>query len=223
MVINKGLKKPQLLPAKDVKKVFDMLAEAWPNAHCELAYKTPFQLLVAVVLSAQCTDKSVNKALVPLWLAFPEFGPLDLVELGQEGFYAHIRSINFAPTKAKNCYLLAQRLVSTYGGTVPLEREALESLQGVGRKTANVVLNVLCGLPTMAVDTHVARLAVRLGLTLPTQDRLKIEEDLLAKVPPQHAVMAHHLLIFHGRYHCQARAPKCATCPLVGVCPKVGV
>lgn len=217
------VQKKKILNDECVSEVFDRLALAWPNAHCELVHNTPFQLLLAVVLSAQATDKSVNKALEPLFKSQPNFGPGDLVKMGELGFLNHIRSIGLAPTKAKNSFRLAQSLLKSHKGKVPLTRGDLEELPGVGRKTANVVLNVLCGLPTMAVDTHVARLAVRIGISEPTEDRLKIEETLLKRVPERHLVRAHHYLIFHGRYHCTARAPKCPTCPLEDVCPKVGV
>lgn len=206
-----------------IKNIFSLLLKQWPNAKCELNHNTPFQLLIAVVLSAQATDKSVNKALEPLLLANPKFCPTDLISLGEEGFLAVIKSIGLARTKAKNCYRLANILVSKYNSEVPLQRNDLESLPGVGRKTANVVLNVLCNLPTMAVDTHVERVSQRIGLVQPTKDRLKIENELLKKIPDEFAVQAHHLLIFQGRYHCTARNPKCVSCPITDLCLKVNV
>lgn len=212
-----------LLSRKKAEAVFDALAALWPEAHCELVHNTPFQLLVAVVLSAQTTDKAVNKALAPLLEAHPEFGPQDLLEMGEAGFLKVIQSIGLAPTKAKNCVRLSAELLALHGGEVPSSRDGLEALPGVGRKTANVVLNVLHGHPTMAVDTHVARLAVRLGLVEPTENRLRIEEALLSKVPARHGRLAHHQLIFHGRYHCTARSPKCEECVLKSLCPQVGV
>ena len=212
-----------LLTRKKAEALFDRLATTWPDAHCELVHNTPFQLLIAVVLSAQTTDKAVNKALAPLLAHEPAFGPAELVRLGEAGFLNVIRSIGLAPTKAKNCVRLSEDLLAKHGGLVPESREDLEALPGVGRKTANVVLNVLYGLPTMAVDTHVARLAIRMGLIAPTENRLRIEEALLAKVPFRHAGVAHHHLIFHGRYQCVARSPRCETCALVDLCPKVGV
>jgi len=211
------------LTRKKADTLFDRLAALWPEAHCELEHHTPFQLLVAVVLSAQTTDKAVNKALAPLLARDPNFGPADMVHLGEAGFLDVIKSIGLAPTKAKNCVRLSGDLLANHGGLVPSKREELEALAGVGRKTANVVLNVLYGLPTMAVDTHVARLAIRMGLVAPTENRLVIEEALLAKVPARHAGIAHHQLIFHGRYHCVARSPRCDTCALADICPKVGV
>jgi endonuclease-3 len=212
-----------LLSVKKAEDLFDALAAAWPDAHCELAHHSPFQLLVAVVLSAQTTDKAVNKALAPLLLRKPHFGPEDLVAMGVEGFLEVIKSIGLAPTKARNCVALSSHLLERHGGRVPAAREELEALPGVGRKTANVVLNVVHGLPTMAVDTHVARLAVRMGLCAPTSDRLAIEQALVRKVPERHAKSAHHHLIFHGRYHCIARAPRCETCAVARLCPRVGV
>jgi endonuclease III len=212
-----------LLTRKKAETLFDRLAALWPQAHCELEHHTPFQLLIAVVLSAQTTDKAVNKALFPLFHKHPAFGPKDLVMLGEAGFLEVIKSIGLAPTKAKNCVRLSQDLLVKHQGNVPSTRAELEALPGVGRKTANAVLNVLFGHATMAVDTHVARLAVRMGLCEPTVDRLRIEEVLLSKVPARHAAIAHHQLIFHGRYHCAARSPGCVTCALSDLCPKVGV
>lgn len=148
-----------------------------------MKHNTPFQLLVAVVLSAQTTDKSVNKALESLFTMHPLFGPDDLVKMGELKFKEIIKAIGLANTKAKNSFLLAKKVISDFKGEVPNSRDALESLPGVGRKTANVVLNVIFGMPTMAVDTHVARLAVRMGLVKPTNDWIKIEEGLLKNSP----------------------------------------
>lgn len=208
---------------KTIHKIFSTLSLHWPHAKCELIHNNPFQLLIAVVLSAQATDKSVNKALEPLFIKFPNFSPSDLIQLGENNFLNVIKSIGLAKTKAKNCYNLAKILETKFNSNVPLIREELESLPGVGRKTANVVLNVVCEIPTMAVDTHVERLSQRIGLVQPTKDRLKIEEELLKKVPAEFAVKAHHLLIFQGRYHCTARNPKCETCPIEKLCLKINV
>lgn len=215
--------KRKLLNPAEIEKVFTTLEQLWPDAHCELTHNNDFQLLIAVVLSAQTTDKAVNKALEPLLKAKPTFSAPELIEMGERKFLGVIKSIGLAPTKAKNCVSLARQLVSLHGGRVPLDRASLEALPGVGRKTANVVLNVLAGLPTMAVDTHVARVSVRLGLVAKTDNRLRIEEELVAKVPPAWGVTAHHLLIFHGRYHCTARSPKCSNCPVLGLCKRVGI
>ena len=210
-------------PARRASDIFKKLHQLWPDAHCELVFNTPFQLLIAVVLSAQTTDKAVNKALAPLFQKKPQFSPADLVTLGEKRFLNVIKSIGLAPTKAKNSVALARILISRFDGEVPMSREHLEELPGVGRKTANVVLNVVGGLPTMAVDTNVARVSIRLGLVKPTENRLQIENELLAVVPKKWGVQAHHLLIFHGRYHCTARQPKCEGCPVFQSCMKVGV
>jgi endonuclease-3 len=146
-----------------------------------------------------------------------------MLALGEAGFLKVIRSIGLAPTKAKNSVAIARQLIALHDGRVPLERAALEALPGVGRKTANVVLNVLAGLPTMAVDTHVARVSVRMGLVTATLNRVIIEEQLLACVPSRFAVIAHNLLIFHGRYHCTARSPNCDSCPVRQICRRVGI
>lgn len=213
----------KLLGPRQSAQVFRILANRWPDAHCELQHHTPFQLLVAVVLSAQSTDESVNKSFGSYCNEHPDFGPEDLVTLGKEGFLQIIRRIGLAPTKAKNCFLLSQALLEKHAGAVPSNRKDLEALPGVGRKTANVVLNVLFGHPTMAVDTHVARLAVRIGLVAETQDRARIEDALLRLVPKNLAHNAHHMLIFHGRYLCKARTPDCVHCPLNELCLRHGV
>ncbi|WP_222435692.1 endonuclease III [Fluviispira vulneris] len=217
------MKEVKLINKKQCDEIFKILSQTWPQAQCELLHNNPFQLLIAVVLSAQATDKSVNKALEPLLQQAPNFSATDLLDMGEESFLNVIKSIGLAPTKARNCFKLAKILQEKYQGSVPLEREKLEELPGVGRKTANVILNVLCNLPTMAVDTHVERLSQRIGLVLQTKDRLKIEEELLKRVPQKYAVKAHHILIFHGRYHCVARKPKCELCPIEHLCLKVGV
>lgn len=209
--------------SSDAKRIFETLHALWPEAHCELEHYNGFQLLVAVVLSAQTTDASVNKSFGAYVRRNPEFGPTDLIALGEKRFLNLIRTIGLAPTKAKNCLLLSKRIVECFGGEVPRSREDLESLAGVGRKTASVVLNVLFGEPTMAVDTHVARLAVRLGLAPPGSNREEIEEALIRKVPKALARSAHHSLIFHGRYLCSARKPSCNECSLLSFCPRVGV
>ncbi|MEY4064207.1 MAG: hypothetical protein RIR26_415 [Pseudomonadota bacterium] len=211
------------LSTQEADEVFTQLQSLWPDAKCELVHHSPFQLLLAVVLSAQTTDKAVNKALEPLFLAQPEFSPRDLVAMGEKRFLSVIKSIGLAPTKAKNSVALSKQLLAKHKGEVPMDRQALEELPGVGRKTANVVLNVVGQLPTMAVDTHVARVSVRLGLARPTENRLQIEEDLLQIIPARWGLQAHHLLIFHGRYHCMARQPKCETCPVLKLCKKQGV
>jgi endonuclease-3 len=203
--------------------VFDKLAQLWPQAHCELVHYSDFQLLVAVVLSAQATDVSVNRSFGAFLSKAREFGPREMVKLGEAGFLDVIKSIGLAPTKARNCVALSKIIILKHKGEVPRLRDELEELPGVGRKTANVVLNVAFGQPTMAVDTHVARLAVRFGFVAPGVDREKIEARLIQLVPKRHAAQAHHHLIFHGRYLCVARKPKCSECKISKHCPKIGV
>ncbi len=226
MLNNKTLSSPIQsadLSRKDNERIisiFEALEKLWPNAQCELEHYNDFQLLIAVVLSAQATDKSVNKAMNPILIENKKFSPQNLIEMGEENFFIAIRSIGLAPTKAKNCLKIAIILNEKYNGQVPYNRDILESLPGVGRKTANVVLNVLCNLPTIAVDTHVERVSKRLGIAPLTANRIKIEEALLKIIPGRFAVKAHHLLIFHGRYHCTARTPRCNTCPVEKFCMK---
>ena len=222
MIVKKlhKLQQISLLPKPLVAKVFELLAQRWPQAKCELVFNTPFQLLLAVMLSAQTTDIAVNKALGIVFKDNPNFDAQDLLEMGELKFYEKIKTIGLAPTKTKNSLKMAQMIVEHFSGKVPLIREDLETLPGVGRKTANVVLNVLCNLPTMAVDTHVARLAYRIGIVEESVNRVKIETQLLEKVPKKHSVRAHHFLIFHGRYLCTARRPKCEDCCLNQICLK---
>lgn len=214
------MKKKQLSKT-EAARVFDALALAWPNAHCELEYSTPFQLVLAVLLSAQATDKSVNKALAPLYKKYPNFDASDLVKMGEKGFLKWIRTIGLANAKSKNAFGMAKMICEVFAGEVPRTQEELEMLPGVGRKTANVVRNVLYGHPTMPVDTHVARVAQRIGLSEITSNLKTIEEQVLEKVPQKHAVQAHHYLIFLGRYMCSARNPRCEECTLTHVCRKI--
>ena len=194
---------------------FRLLREANPEPKSELEYASPYQLLVAVVLSAQATDRSVNLATRKL---FPVAGtPQEMVALGEEGLTEYVRTIGLFRTKAKNVVALSRLLLDVHGGKVPRTREALESLPGVGRKTANVVLNVAFGEPTMAVDTHIFRVANRTGLA-PGKDPLAVERALLEVVPEEFRLHAHHWLILHGRYTCLARSPKCGQCPVYGPC-----
>ena len=184
-----------------------------PDPKTELEHATPFELLVAVVLSAQATDKSVNLATRKLFPATPQ----KLVKLGVAGIEEHIKSIGLFRTKAKNLHETCRLLVERHGGQVPRTREQLEALPGVGRKTANVVLNVAFGEPTMAVDTHIFRVANRTGLA-PGKDPLEVEMKLLERVPPAYRRHAHHWLILHGRYVCQARRPLCEQCAVARYC-----
>lgn len=180
----------------------------------ELVWSTPFTLLVSVVLSAQATDKSVNAAVPALFARAPT--PEAMAQLGAEGIEPFIRKIGLYHAKARHVAALSQMLVADYGGQVPRKREALMRLPGVGRKTANVVLNVAFGEPTMPVDTHVARVAQRLGLA--KGKPLDIENTLLKVIPPKYMHNAHHWLLLHGRYTCTARAPKCDECIVRDLC-----
>ena len=197
------------------RKIFERFKAANPNPTTELAYTTPFELLVAVVLSAQATDKSVNAATAKLFPAANT--PEKLVALGVKGLEPYIRSIGLYPTKAKNVIELSRLLVASHGGEVPASREALESLPGVGRKTANVVLNTAFGQTTVAVDTHIFRVANRTGIA-PGKDPREVEEKLIKFVPPEFLRNTHHWLILHGRYVCIARKPGCPECLIRDLC-----
>jgi len=196
-------------------EIFARLQRANPHPRTELEYANPFQLLVAVILSAQATDRSVNLATPALFEAAPT--PAALLALGVEGVSRRIQSIGLYNTKAKNLVATARILVEQHGGAVPRERAALEALPGVGRKTANVVLNVAFGEPTIAVDTHIFRVANRTGLAHGATP-LEVEEKLLAAVPEPYRQHAHHWLILHGRYVCTARRPQCPTCLIAKLC-----
>ena len=197
------------------RMIFERLREANPSPRTELDYTTPFELLVAVVLSAQSTDKGVNKATAQL---FPVANtPQKIVQLGVEGLIPYVKSTGFFNMKAKNVVTLSEALVRDHRGEVPRSREALEKLPGVGRKTANVVLNVAFGEPTIAVDTHVFRVANRTGLA-PGKDPEEVETKLEAVVPDEFRLHAHHWLILHGRYTCVAKVPKCPACVINDLC-----
>jgi endonuclease III len=195
------------------REIFRRLQAANPNPTTELGYGTPYELLVAVVLSAQATDKSVNLATAKL---FP-ITPAEIVKLGVAGLEERIRSIGLYRTKAKNVVALSKILLDEHCGAVPQNREALERLPGVGRKTANVVLNTAFGQTTVAVDTHIFRVANRTGIA-PGKDTLEVEEKLLKFTPPEYLKNAHHWLILHGRYVCLARKPGCPSCLIRDLC-----
>jgi endonuclease III len=187
-----------------------------PDPRCELFYRTPYQLLVAVVLSAQATDKIVNRCMQPLFEA--GFSPASALALGEAGILSKIRAIGLAPTKARNIYALTEILLAKHGGEVPDKREDLEALPGVGRKTANVVLGEIFRQPTLAVDTHVFRVTTRLGFHQEKSPE-KCEAVLLSLVPTSKLPRAHHWFILHGRYVCKAQRPDCGNCTLRAVCP----
>src|SRR3990172_41805 len=197
------------------REIFERFRAANPHPKTELAYRTPFELLVAVVLSAQATDKSVNLATAKL---FPVANtPLKMVDLGEDRLREYIKTIGLFRTKAGNVIQLSRLLLQNFDGEIPRTREQLETLPGVGRKTANVVLNTAFGQPTMAVDTHILRVANRTGLG-PGKDPLEVEQKLLKFTPPEFLKDAHHWLILHGRYVCVARQPKCPQCPIRDLC-----
>ena len=194
---------------------FRRLAAIDPAPKTELEYATPFQLLVAVVLSAQATDKSVNLVTRALFRDSPT--PQAIAAMGEEKLAGYIKTIGLYKTKAKNVSATASLLLERHGGAVPHDRIALEALPGVGRKTASVILNIVFGEPTIAVDTHIFRLANRTGLA-PGKDVAAVEQKLLRSVPAEYRQHAHHWLILHGRYICKARKPECWHCPITDLC-----
>lgn len=200
---------------RQVQAFFATLQAANPQPETELAFTSVFELLAAVLLSAQATDVSVNKATRTLFAVAPT--PQRMLDLGVEGVEQHIRTIGLYRTKARHLVEACRLLVEQHGGQVPRERAALEALPGVGRKTANVVLNVAFGESTMAVDTHIFRVGNRTGLA-PGKTPLEVEQKLLQRVPPAYRVDAHHWLILHGRYVCQARRPRCGACAVAACC-----
>ena len=209
--------RPRFRPwtAAEIEEAFARFARANPEPKGELQHVDPYTLLVAVVLSAQATDAGVNKA-TPALFAVADT-PEKMVALGEAKLRDYVKTIGLYRGKAKNIIALSKRLVAEHGGKVPRVREALESLPGVGRKTANVVLNVAFGEPTIAVDTHLFRVANRTGLA-PGKNPLEVELGLLARVPERFKHRAHHWLILHGRYVCKARAPECPRCLINDLC-----
>ena len=198
-----------------IRAFFGRLREANPAPTTELAYSSPFELLVSVILSAQATDKSVNAATPGLFAAAPT--PRAMAALGVEGVSGHIRTIGLFNAKARNLVRACEMLLERHGGEVPREREALEALPGVGRKSANVVLNTAFGEETIAVDTHIFRVSNRTGLA-PGRNVREVEDRLTENVPAEYRRHAHHWLILHGRYTCTARRPKCGACPVADLC-----
>lgn len=200
------------------QKVIDYFSEAMPTAETELDYRNTFELLVAVMLSAQCTDKRVNMVTPTLFEAMPT--PEAMAASSIDEIFALIRSVSYPNSKAKHLQAMAQMLINDFGGEVPSTIEELQRLPGVGRKTANVVVSVAYDIPAMPVDTHVYRVSHRLGLALPSDNTPRKVEDRLTKYFPKALLgRAHHWLILHGRYVCIARKPKCAECGLSTICP----
>lgn len=198
------------------KHVVDWFIENRPIAETELDYKNPYQLLVAVILSAQCTDKRVNIITPPLFDAFPT--PEVMANSSQDEIYEYIKSCSYPNNKAKSLLGMAKALMEKFDGQVPNNMDDLITIPGVGRKTANVILSVVFDKPAMAVDTHVFRVSNRIGLTNNSKTPLETEKELVKNIPSQYIATAHHWLILHGRYVCMARTPKCTECGLTRWC-----
>lgn len=209
------MKRPAAYSKAAAAEVFARFAAIEPEPKGELESVNAFTLLVAVVLSAQATDAGVNKATRGLFAAAPT--PAKMVALGEDGVREAIKTIGLFRNKAKNVVALSEQLLALHGGCVPEDRAALEALPGVGRKTANVVLNMAFGHPTLAVDTHVLRVSNRIGFSAGTTPEA-VEADVLKLVPPEYGLHAHHWLILHGRYLCKARKPECWRCPITDLC-----
>ncbi len=208
---------PKLLSGTEIEQVFDRFAQLNPSPKSELEYSSPFTLLVAVVLSAQATDKSVNIATRKLYQVADT--PQKILALGEEGLIEYIKSIGLYRSKARHVIELCRKLISDFNGEVPRSREQLMSLSGVGRKTANVVLNVVWGEHTMPVDTHLLRICPKIGLAEGDTPE-KVEQSLLKRIPDKYMEHAHHWLILHGRYVCTARNPKCGECVISDLCKR---
>ena len=196
--------------------VLSLLEKEWPTADSELTFENESQLLVAVMLSAQCTDKRVNMVTPALFAAYPTIA--DLAQSKAETVLGYIRSVSYPNSKAAHLVEMAKRVVEVYSGVIPDTREELQTLAGVGRKTANVVCAVWWNQPTMAVDTHIFRVAERIGLTTNAKNPLQSEQQLIKHIPEDIIPKAHHWLLLHGRYTCQARNPKCEKCQLTDFC-----
>lgn len=199
-----------------LKKIMAIIADMFPEAKGELEWEKTYQLLIAVILSAQTTDKAVNKVTPFLWAKYPNLE--DLASANLTDVELILKSIGLYKTKARNIIKTAQILVDNYNGQVPKTHKELETLPGVGRKTANVVLGEVYAIPGIAVDTHVSRVAKRLNISSQDADVKEIEADLMQKIPKKDWVISHHRLIFFGRYHCLAKNPKCEVCPLQNYC-----
>lgn len=205
-----------MLTKKQIRFCLDTIAEMYPNAHCELVHENPFELVIAVLMSAQTTDVNVNRVTSTLFKKYKT--PEDYLAVPVEELEQDIKTIGLYRTKAKNIQKLCRRLIDEYDGVVPQTREELVTLAGVGRKTANVVMSVAYDIPAIAVDTHVERIAKRLGFCRWKDSVLQVEKTLMEKIPEDEWSDSHHRLIFFGRYHCKAINPNCPECPLLEVC-----
>lgn len=215
-----GAETMNLLNASQITEVFRRFQSLNAHPQTELVAPNPYCLLVSVILSAQTTDKAVNRATAPLYETVST--PQQMVELGEERLSGYIRSIGLYKNKSKHVIAMSKMLIEKFGSNVPDSREELESLPGVGRKTANVILNVVYGKPTMPVDTHLLRICPKIGLA-EGNSPLAVEKSLLERIPPEFMNHAHHWLILHGRYICTARSPKCAECPISDLCCRNGL
>lgn len=205
-----------MLNKQQIRYSLDKMAEMYPDAHCELIHSNPFELVIAVALSAQCTDALVNKVTKGLFQKYKT--PEDYLNVSLEELQQDIRSIGLFRNKAKNIQKLSRMLLDDYDGVVPKSRDELTKLPGVGRKTANVVVSVAFDEPAIAVDTHVERVSKRLGFCRWKDSVLEVEKTLMHKVPMDEWSVTHHRLIFFGRYHCKAQNPQCFECPLLDIC-----
>ncbi|MBZ4221693.1 endonuclease III [Bacillus wiedmannii] len=205
-----------MLNKTQIRYCLDTMADMYPEAHCELIHDNPFELVIAVALSAQCTDALVNKVTKNLFQKYKT--PEDYLSVSLEELQQDIRSIGLFRNKAKNIQKLCQMLLDDYNGRVPEDRDELTKLPGVGRKTANVVVSVAFGIPAIAVDTHVERVSKRLAICRWKDSVLEVEKTLMKKVPMDEWGVTHHRMIFFGRYHCKAQRPQCEECRLLEVC-----
>ncbi|AZJ19748.1 MULTISPECIES: endonuclease III [Bacillus] len=205
-----------MLNKTQIRYCLDTMADMYPEAHCELIHDNPFELVIAVALSAQCTDALVNKVTKNLFQKYKT--PEDYLSVSLEELQQDIRSIGLFRNKAKNIQKLCQMLLDDYNGKVPEDRDELTKLPGVGRKTANVVVSVAFGIPAIAVDTHVERVSKRLAICRWKDSVLEVEKTLMKKVPMDEWGVTHHRMIFFGRYHCKAQRPQCEECRLLEVC-----
>ncbi|MFP5107876.1 endonuclease III [Neobacillus sp. C211] len=205
-----------MLNNTQIRYCLDQMGAMFPEAHCELNHSNPFELVIAVALSAQCTDVLVNKVTKSLFEKYKT--PEDYLEVSLEELQNDIRSIGLYRNKAKNIQSLSRMVLEEYKGEIPMDRDELTKLPGVGRKTANVVVSVAFNVPAIAVDTHVERVSKRLGICRWKDSVLEVEKTLMRKIPKDEWSVTHHRLIFFGRYHCKAQNPQCSSCPLVGLC-----
>ncbi|WP_042355298.1 endonuclease III [Bacillus rubiinfantis] len=205
-----------MLNNTQIRECLDKIADMFPDAHCELNHSNPFELVIAVSLSAQCTDALVNKVTAQLFKKYKT--PEDYLQVSLEELQNDIRSIGLYRNKAKNIQKLCTMLLEQYDGKLPMDRDELTKLPGVGRKTANVVVSVAFNIPAIAVDTHVERVSKRLGICRWKDSVLEVEKTLMRKIPQSEWSVSHHRLIFFGRYHCKAQNPQCPSCPLLEYC-----